>query len=154
MLSHWQQRSHRRFIRQFQDLLELAEKSAYGVNRWLTFERLSVYLRISRRVLEPATAPEDYQAKLTRVVDIANVSTEAQYQRQGMFTRLISTIHGLTDMPIYVENAHSEFANHLLQHHGWQLIKQSFGVSYDLLHRPTPAAQAPSADRADATGRQ
>ena len=109
-----------------------------------------MYLRISQRVLEPATSREDYQAKLTRVVDIANVSTEEKYQGQGMFTRLVGTIHSLTDMPIYVENAHREFANHLLQHHGWQLVKESFGVSYDLVHRSTPAAQAPSADRADA----
>lgn len=129
MLTPWQERSHRRFSRQFLDLLEIASQRHHGVNRWLSFERLSVYVRISQRVLEPATS-----RKIVRVIDIANVSTDESYQHKGMFTRLVNKIHALTDMPIFLENTHPEFAMHLLDHHGWKFIRSNMGVSYDLVH--------------------
>jgi GNAT superfamily N-acetyltransferase len=138
MLTHWQERSHRRFTRHFQEMLDLAAHRHYAVNRWLTFERLSVYLRIGRHILDPREVhrlPIDgLTVSSKQTVDIANVGTEEQYQGKGMFTRLVGKIHEMTDLPIYLENAQPEFASHLRQHHGWQLIKDNLGFSYDLVH--------------------
>ena len=138
MLTPHQVRSHRRFARNFQSLLEIAEKRRMGSsNQWLAFERLSVYLRISRRVLVPLTSRDEFYEKLVRCVDIANVSTEERYQHKGMFTRLVGKLHELTDMPLYLENTQVEFAMHLMEHHGWKMFKNNMGYTYDLVrHRP------------------
>lgn len=138
MLTPHQVRSHRRFERNFQGLLEAAEARRYGSsNQWMRFERLSVYLRISRRVLVPLTSRDEFYDNLVQCVDIANVSTEPRYQHKGMFTRLVNKLHELTDMPLYLENAHMEFATHLMEHYGWKMIRHNMGYSYDLVqYRP------------------
>jgi len=135
MLTPWQLRSHRRFERNFHMLLDVAANQRNVTpNRWMSFERLSVYFRVSYRVLVPVKTVEEAMARRVRCIDIANVSTDERYQHQGMFTRLVDKVHASTDMPIYLENTQIEFANHLLANHGWKFHRDNGGYSYDLIH--------------------
>jgi len=114
-----------------------ANPTNHILNRWLSFERLSVYIRISRRVLVPVQTLDEFHAKMIRTIDIANVSTDEQYQHQGMFTRLVAKLQTMTDMPLYLENTQIEFAQHLLDHHGWKFHKNNGGYNYDLIRYRT-----------------
>jgi hypothetical protein len=92
---------------------------------WTRFEHAEVFLRISRRVMDRQefTAHEDFFKHMVYCVDIANINMAEKYQRKGTFTRLVLTIHELTEWPIFLENANDHFnwVAHLVINHGWRM---------------------------------
>lgn len=63
-------------------------------NTWIKYEKMSLYIRIGKRLIE---------GKLTPCVQLANMSLYPEYQHKGTFTRLLADILRLTDKPVYVE---------------------------------------------------
>jgi len=96
-----------------------------NVSWWTKFEHATVFLRISRRVMDRSkfTSHDDFSKNLELCVDIANIAMMERFQRKGTFTRLVLTIHELTDLPIYLENANDHFnwVAHLVINHGWRM---------------------------------
>ena len=109
---------------QFIENLQAMLDRRWNANEWTKFEHLSVYLRVSERMLAHSRV---------RCVQIANVSTSEPYQRKGSFTRMVEVIKSITSLPIYVENVHNyEFRDTLLRH-GYVAARSLDGVVVDLI---------------------
>jgi hypothetical protein len=94
---------------------------------WMDFERFEVYIRVGEVVINRAT----FESKIC--VQISNIGTlEANSEHTGIFSRMLKTIESLTDLPLYLENTRPDFAEALVERHGWKVTKVDIVGRYTL----------------------
>lgn len=94
----------------------------HNERQWLDFGNMRVYIRANQRFIT---------GRRQKCLTIANVSTDAQFQRKGLFTALIRCIRAGTALPLLVEEAHPAFAEALVRH-GWKIVTTS-PLAYNLV---------------------
>lgn len=94
----------------FFDELDYMVEHQHG-NRWLRFENMSCYIRVSRRAIG---------GKFVVCIQLANLGTDTP--RQGTFTRLVKALQ-CYDLPLYLENVlNRAWADALIARHGWRML--------------------------------
>lgn len=84
------------------------------------FESMAIYFRVTRRVLVPSCLAADIKAhKLELCIDLARLDVPLNYQRTGIFNRLIAYIFSQSNLPIWVENIQDRGWYNHLRDKGW-----------------------------------
>lgn len=99
-----------------------SSKRVVSVVAWVKEPKFSgLYVRYGRRVIR---SPEDAELRAyDNVLDISNVTVDPEFQRKGVFTRLIHQIREMyPDVGIYVENAQPDTLRLLLLRLGFKQV--------------------------------
>ena len=87
-------------------------------NRWMSFEHAEACIRIGPRIIYQG--PDRISLN---TIQIANISMPEKYQRTGVFTRLMTYIQSVTEIPVFLENVRLDWAKSLIESHRWTKIR-------------------------------
>ena len=111
-------------------------------NEWLGYEKMSVYLRVGKKMID---------GELRQCVQLASLVVSVPFQKKGTFTRLLEDLTQMTLLPIYVEQImNREFFASLLKRgfrppnneegEVWNLVLRTVGCRV----RPYQACETPN----------
>lgn len=100
-----------------QQLVEFLESTER--NRWLNSDKIKVYVRKGRHVL-------DRTGEIEHVLDIAAIEVPLDAQKQGVFTRFLEFAKKVNPFAaIYVENVLTPKFQQFFERNGWKKTKES-----------------------------
>ncbi|MCT7958857.1 hypothetical protein [Laspinema palackyanum] len=94
---------------------EFLSKTRLLKNRWISDEKIKVYLRLSWR---------KYNNQVQQFLDIAAIEVDEEYRFQGLGKQFLQFCRSNSPYPVMVENCDNPHLRNHLQKQGWNLIEQ------------------------------